>query len=255
MRRLVLVPLAACASAQAAPSVAPPVATPADLVPTLSRPGELFLLVADRGRATCERWQVDPAQHRLVRDEGTPAAPVTHELDFRVTGRQLAVEWASRTYANGDAGSSECDARVEVRELPDALDVGGARWFRTAAGCEDARAHHARVAIAPDLGCTLPATPGDRAHEASRARFERVLARGGTLFAIDGARCSPVRVVPARDPDRRDTLEGELDSPVVDDQGMHGTTTYNYELARGSDQLTLLGPSTTWSDGSSDAFG
>ena len=177
-----------------------------------------------------------------------PAAPVTHELELRVTGSQLVVDWVSRTYASGDGGSSECDAKLAVRELPDALDVGGARWFRTAAGCEDARAHHARVAIAPDLGCTLPARPDDHVRAASRARFERVLARGGALFAIDGARCSLVRVVPSRATARRTgraLLEGELDSAIVDDHGLRGTTSYSYEHARGSDELTLLGPSTT----------
>lgn len=214
-------------------------------LPTLRRPGTLYLLVAEGAAASCQAWTVAPdaaGRGRLERDAGG----VHETLDYEVQGHAVAL----LDDALGTGDSQSCDvAPSDGYEADDAVVVGGARWFRTAAACDDARAAHRRVAVTPALGCALDTTP-DAARARTHARFDRLVARGGTLFALGDDACTPVRVVPpVKDGD------GALEYDDVRDDGVRGTTGYDFIYTPGSDQITLLGPGTTWADGSGMAYG
>lgn len=220
-------------------------------VPTLRQAGALYLLVADGAAARCEAWTIAPeagGRGNLVRD----AAGEHDELAFEIQDRAVVLMDSARTRGD-DSASQSCGWSLgDAYEADDAVVVGGARWFRTAAACEDARAAHRRVAVAPALGCALDATPPARA-AATHARFDRLLARGGTLYSRGDARCTPVRIRPA--PAGGGGLAGSLAWTVVRDDGVRGTTGYDFEYARGADAITLLGPGTTWADGGAEGFG
>jgi len=73
--------------------------------------------------------------------------------------------------------------------------------------------------------------------------------------AVDGPRgdtCRPVRV---RHYGARGALEGAFEYDEVRDDGVRGVTSLDYQMRPGDNQITLLGPGTTWRDGSGFALG
>jgi hypothetical protein len=241
-----------------------PSSVPAGELPTLERAGALYVLVVGERDATCERWTVDqwsgaPSSgsgswlvRPSVRGAGAHGETVTTQIAYHfAAGRLSIVEVAS--YYDDDRthlGGAGCSTAVELdtREDADALVVGGARWFRTAQGCEQARGEHRPVASLHDLGCGVPDV-SEAAALATGARFERVLEDGGELFTIvdDGrvASCTSTRVVP-RHSHASDVLAGRLVTAAVSDNGARGTITYGYELPRGTNVMDLVGPAVEW---------
>ncbi len=193
-------------------------------------------------KTTCAAWAVRPAADgagELVRDDQT--------IGYTTTGPSLAITGWSR----GDT-STTCGFTTTASESADAVVVDRAHWFRTAASCEQALASKQRVAM-NWRGCALEAAAADTDAARARQRFERVLDKGGTMFAIVDDRCDAVIATPSR---RRDTnsLEGFLWSKTVDGKvtGKHG---YNYAMVRGTDVITMMGPSFERSDGTGGGMG
>lgn len=232
-----------------APSSSPSSTAPA--LPTLTRAGELFAVVVDGTTARCEAWTIDPA-HRVLRSQRD-----AHELAFEVTGKTLAITELTRYRGGVPTESTSCHLRFEARETEQAIAIDGARLFRTAAACAAAVQSHERVAV--KLDCDLPEerTP-ERVQQATRSKFEAMLAYGGTLHSIvdgpTGDTCRTVRVRAAKARDRG-WLSGALEYDVVRDDGVRGTTSLGYEMKRGASTITFLGPGTTWRDGSAQGLG
>jgi hypothetical protein len=88
-------------------------------------------------------------------------------------------------------------------------------------------------------------------HDATRRRFDDVLAYGAILYR-EGA-CNRVRFEASK-PSRADWIEGSLFYAIVVD-GVHGIEAYDYEGTRGGDTLTLSGPGSMMDDGVSSAIG
>jgi hypothetical protein len=236
-------------SAPAAPA-APAMATEAPGLPTFARSGELFMVVVAGTTARCEAWTIDADRRVLISKQDA------RELAFEVSGKTLAFTGLTRYRGDELHESGSCDMRFEARETDLAIVLDGAKLFRTAAGCATAVAHHERVAT--NLECAIAGERApERAQQATRARFETMLAHGGTLYTIvdgpDGDTCRTVRVRAAKARDR--WLGGSFEHDVVRDDGVKGTTSLSYEMKRGATTITFLGPGTTWRDGSSQAFG
>ena len=257
MRAAILGLLAACgapaASHQPAPAVAqalapraptpprPPPAPPG-LAPTpglipppvalLGRAGTLHLIVPRATGAACEAWTVIPDEAApgggTLAHTDAPGAPVER---LRYDVRDGAVWLTGRTLGDGDDAitSLRCDAVALASAIPDGLAIGGARAFLRAEDCAGAVARHARVALDLDA-CPAPRVTTAAQWRAARTRFEAVLARGGTAFALadDAPTCLPVRARPQRRASRPDLFVGQLATRVTID-GRRATTTYHYE--------------------------
>lgn len=208
----------------------------------LASPGEMFMLVIEDGRATCQRWEVAPG------DAG--AVQLRHDqdvLDLAVTPGHVALVGRARPTAE-DSASTTCSRVFAARSFPARtdggpadLDVEGAQWFARRDACEDARARHRRVATNL-ASCDLEPFLPEPVRAASRARLDRMLARGGTMYTdVDGT-CRAVRIVPARR-----ATGAQLEGSLITEQrrGRRRTvTSYGYQKQSGADEITLLGPST-----------
>lgn len=241
--------LAACASPQkpATPPQEPfwtkRAAEPED-PPLLSLATEhtFYLLATDERGTDCRGYKVvqskQPADDTafLVEDSYSDA----ERIGFVNHGARL--ELVSRTRG---AASMACTGTFSVRELDDGdLDVGGARWFARAADCRAALASNARVAT--DLSaCTFAPVANLQQQAASQRRFETILRFGGTVFDDT---CAPIRVEAART-NTAIWFEGHFWSELRDGK-RRGKSGYGYQLAANAMSISLLGPHSTWSDGS-----
>jgi hypothetical protein len=178
--------------------------------------GTWYVLRADGGAARCEAW-------------------TSTESSVTIGARtiELSSEGA-RVYLGSDCGDA-----WSVHEVDGELDVDGATWFHARATCEAAVRRHARVAMAAPA-CVLPAPAAPPAPPAStRATFERVLARGGTLYA-DNA-CQPVAV--RVDERTTEAARGHFVS-TTEDADWRTTTSLPYDLTFGDDKVVTTSSET-----------
>lgn len=224
----------------------------------LTQPNTLYLLIADGKVAHCQQWLVEPEYNTMTRQLLVAGNAATDTMEFRIHANQLSLMAIRRDYyPNDQVGFETCGSQFEVRETGRGLVIGDSIWFRTFEGCNDAIAHHERVAT--DLDCKVVEPVAASVQAASRSKLENVLARGGTMFAIadgpGGQRCKRVRVQPSSRDSTRDVLEGSLEVEVVREDGVKGTRAHGYLLERGATSIALTGPGITWRDGSGHAFG
>jgi hypothetical protein len=244
------VPVAAPVAAPVVPAGAPePVVTappPEPPLAMLASKGEVVLLITEEGKPRCQAWQIEPGQ------DG--AGQLRHHgewISYTNAGAKLKLTHRGRSRNRGGE-SAHCGLELEAREIGDGLDVSGARWFRRAEDCERAIATRQRVAT--DLhDCELGHEATLRDQGRAQERFEAMLERGGVAYAILDDRCDPLHADP-RKPTTRDVYQGSLWSTIREGK-LTGKYAYGYVLVRGQLEITMLGPSTTWSDGSGSAFG
>jgi hypothetical protein len=226
----------------------------------LAQPGRLFMLVTEDGKPRCRGWTVQPAtaSGRAVLLDGKESGD--ESIGFESQGPKLTLTHRSRTHARSNE-SAMCSASFDVREVDDGLEVSGGRWFRREADCVRALASKQRFAT--DLSaCELAVAANLQDQAASQRAFEAMLRDGGTAYALvdpdrPAAPSAPDCVAVHADPyrkGRRDRYEGYLWSAVRDGK-LTGKTGYGYQLAPNELEVTLLGPSTSFSDGSSGSLG
>ncbi|CAN5706154.1 hypothetical protein BH11MYX2_BH11MYX2_27980 [soil metagenome] len=216
---------------------------------TLTKDGELFAIEVDGTKATCERWTVDATNGQLKRGGLT--------LEYHVAHGELVIDGTALVYPDGEM-SSTCTAHQEVHESAEWLETEGAHLFRTRERCQAAVAKKERVAFQPP--CDLDPGPAATPDEKSRARFERILDKGGTMYAVmwqeEREVCRTVRFNADKPRDRQ--YAGVMSGGVsyrVTDGAVNGTETYGYELRPGETQMTILGPSWQWDSGVGGAMG
>ena len=211
------------------------------------------MLVTEDGTTRCRGWTVQPAttsSPALLLDDA-------ESIGFENHGPKLTL--TSRTYMNRHE-SGGCSVSFDVREVDDGLELSGGRWYRRKQDCAHALASKQRVAT--DLSrCTFEATANLQDQAASQRTFEAMLRDGGTAYAlVDPDRLTPPApdcVAVHADPYRkgkRDSYEGYLWSTVRDGK-LTGKTGYGYALVPNTLEMTLLGPYTSWSDGTGSAMG
>ena len=187
----------------------------------------LTVLVVDaEGRGSCEPWRVDPEKHQLIGKSATRTYSIGED---RVNLDTIT----------DDRGTHSCHISRPAHDHPDALVVDGASWFRDPKACATALAK--RDPVAMDLGdCDSPPVVTDKQLATTRARFEGLLAHGGTVFAIaqDGAapRCEAVTVRVDRDRADPGQLAASFVS-VYEDAQVRVTTAIPYTMAPGDDTL------------------
>jgi hypothetical protein len=197
-----------------------------------TKPGTLYMMTVDAAaRPRCEAWTIDPIAKTFTGPSG---------------GLALVSEGAHLQLG------APCTEWASVRETDGDLEVDGSTWFRDRGACMRAVAAHRPVAT--DLGGCIK-QPAPVAGTQIRARLDRVLARGGTLFAIvddgpsDGGakpavpRCEPVRA------DGR-SFHHDLVSTDLDGHPIRGETTWQYHYRTGDDEFSVTDGSTSWSNGS-----
>jgi hypothetical protein len=196
---------------------------PAPPLATFSKPGTLYMLDVDG--LQCRAWTIEPGEH----GRGKLVGPVA--LDYESSGDRLAVcgmEWP------------------DVAETADGIAIYGAVWFRDAKSCAAARAKHRRVAT--DFSRCMPAKPSPAPN--ARARLERVLTRGGSLYTViddHGPRCSEVTALP--DSVGHGAFHYALRSSDLQGRPIRGRTTWQYFFSSGSETIAIMDGSTSWSDG------
>lgn len=242
-------PVAVAAPIEVAPAPAPP-PVPAIPIPMLAQPGELFMLVVDRSTPSCVRYAIDPKAATLTTTRGAETdafAYTMHDGKLRLEGPSISI--------NGElVESSGCTEDRPVTASDDGLTVDQSTWFRTAEGCSAAIAAHARVATA--LTCAVAADkPASPELAKSRARFEKIAQRGGTLYSVreretGPATCMALRFTPYPKGASQSPIAGYFSFPID-----HGTERYDYEMSAGAEKIILLGPSEKYDDGSETALG
>jgi hypothetical protein len=192
---------------------APPLAT-------FTTPGTLYMLDVDG--LQCHPWTVEPGDRGRGKLVGSVA------LDYESAGDRLklcGVEWP------------------DVAETSEGIAIYGAMWFRDAKQCAAARAKHRPIAT--DLtGCVATKQKPSRN---TRARLERVLAGGGSLYTIVDNRCGEVTVAP--DSRTHGEFRFALQSTDLRGRPIRGTTTWQYHFTPGADTIGVTDGSTAWSDG------
>lgn len=257
----VLLPLLACrgtpppmsspAAVVIAPAVAPaPVVarTPSPpVLPTFTQPGTIYMPALAGDQPLCEAWTIDGEGKRLVNTRPYGTASITRTVAFTLDGSKLVpgeVTWRDDSDSdNWTASSCSASDALELREREDAIVLAsGAKWFRTEEGCAQAIAEHARVVTE----WCAPGYEPDRTlepDEPTRQKFEKLLARGGTLYSIvdgpQGDTCKPIRVRTGSIYGTHD-LEGTFTWRVVDDEGVKGTASAAYQLQRGETKMMML---------------
>lgn len=211
------------------------------------------MLVVDQGPPRCETWTVDPDHHRLTHTNSTAGATTTRVLELHAEGKQLVFDGFS-TETGEEASSTTCSTKLEARETDTAIIGDRLHWFRDGAACAAALKDH--TALATSLDCKLDVEVPAQVQRKARLRFEKLLAQGGVVHTIvEGPRgdtCRPVRV---RHYGARGVLEGAFEYDEVRDDGVRGVTSLDYQMQPGGEQIVLLGPGTTWRDGSGSALG
>ena len=173
-------------------------AFPAPALAAFTQPGDVFMLVLDGDRPTCEAWTVEPDEPthgRLIRDRvalqyHSSGSLLEIKYVLRFEGALPAWTPSSSTEYGREVGD-RCDLAWGAAETADAIEVGDARWFRSATACASAIASKQRVAT--DLSRCLPRLPARGAAD-TRAQFERVLDRGGVVFEVIAGHCTETRV-------------------------------------------------------------
>lgn len=238
------------ASAGTDPLPLPPIAA-------LATSQTFHVVEVDGTKARCQPWAFDADRSVLIATKQLGKDTVTEQLALSITGAQLTITSIERDHGDDrGASSTTCHTVLHATPAPTGLVLGDAVWFASADACATAVREHRRVAM--DFQCDLPADVPAKLARATRSRFEGLLARGGAVFSIvDGPRghtCKRVRVVP--DGPQRDVLEGSFEWAVVrEDDGVKGTMSLGYTLARGSSEMSLTGPGATFKDGSGFGVG
>lgn len=248
-------PLAAepVATAPIAEPSAPPV-PPAPAAPfaALTTSKTWFVVEVEGRTASCRPWTIDPDAKQLTSKRPTHTATFSYELTdttLKLTDHQL-------TRAEDDWIASSCDQTFPLKNAPDGhILVDAAMWFADAATCETAVREHRRVAM--NMTCALELPALEKAANVTQTRFERLLAKGGSLYSIvagpKGDTCQRVRVK------SRGKHEGTFEWDVVrEDDGVKGIYELGYSLGRTehkTPRLWLTGPGGTWADGTSWAMG
>lgn len=212
-----------------------------------------FVLEADGRTASCQAWTVDPDAKQLT----SKRASHTATFAFEITPTTLKLTDHQLTRAENDWIASSCGETFEVKHAADGhLLVGSAIWFADATACETAIREHRRVAM--DMTCALQLPTPEKMAKATQATFERLLAKGGSLYSVVADAkghdtCQRVRVK------SRGKHEGTFEWDVVrDDDGVKGTYELGYSLGRTehrTPRLWLTGPGGTWADGTSWGMG
>jgi hypothetical protein len=129
-------------------------------------------------------------------------------------------------------------------------------WLLLASACGAPTSSHRPVVVAA-APSAAPELSDDE--KAARARFDRLLTSGGSLYAIDrdptGAVCRRIRVDPERTKKHEGLTEGSFEWDVVRGDKVKGVRGLGYSLARDDDQIYITGPDTTWDDGERQAYG
>ena len=219
--RIALLLVAGCAAPLPAAAPSSPVAVRSQPVadvalPTLAQPGTLYMLEVHGANPQCDAWTVDPARHVLI----STGAHATTTIAFRVAAGAIALTGIERRVgASMTTGACTSGNSGAAYEQPDAVVYEGARWFRSRQACAAAIDRYARVAM------MWPCEIDDRAAVTrTRARFEKLLARGGIGFEPD--RCAPIRFDATPHANR---IEGTLSFARSDD-GVVGRSSYAYAL-------------------------
>jgi len=197
-------------------------------LPAFAMAGTFYVMAVDASaRPRCDAWTVDPAAKTFT-------GP-TAKLALGSDGTHLAL---------GD----RCAEWINVSETADGVDVNGSTWFRDRSACMQAIVKHRPVATDLD-GCVPP--PPERPGPQIRATLDRVLSRGGTLFAVvddssddnaQPATCEPVRADGA-------SFHHVLTSEDWDGHPLRGETTWQYYYTVGDDQFSVMDGTTHWPDG------
>jgi len=256
MRWLLLVIAAGCGSAP--PPVVKPAKAPvesfwstkaaqpedAPLV-ALATQRTYHLLVVEEFGPECRAFRVEQSKERasdvafLVDDRyGDP-----ERIGFVNHGARLELQ--SRTRAvKKRVEETPCSGTFSVREIDGGLDVSGARWFERAEDCETALA--AKSHVATDLtACAWTPPTNLQEQAASQRKLETILRFGGRLFA--GDRCEVVRAI-AKRTNTATSFTGELWTELRDG-ARRGKTGYGYQAQANGTSIVLLGPTSSWSDG------
>lgn len=148
----------------------------------------IYTIAVERGEARCQPWSYDATSHEYSWSTTTQKQ--------RLTLTSTLVFTDERTLPDGTSVAMSCGSTdVRIRNTPEAVSVDGASLFLTETSCKRALSRHENVAFVPDC------TPNDATAEQSattQARFVKVLAQGGTMYAHitedDGAeRCEKYR--------------------------------------------------------------
>lgn len=223
-------------------------------------------LVVD-GTPRCRAFHVEgdpevPSQRRLVHrrvlgHDETEISATFRWADGTISFTEAAREVVRTPSSGGTAResvaseSTTCTASSAVDASAEGvLRLGGAAWFARASDCDAALASGQRVAFGD---CLLPLDrPDEDAQAAGIARFEQILATGGSFHYLttdddDVPSCETWRVAPRR----RGRPQGELRRRVRDG-AMTVTTIYGYSLEhRAANRLTM--PTSTINDGETPA--
>jgi hypothetical protein len=224
---------------------------PAIPIPALlAQPGELFMLVVDHTTPSCVRYTVDPKAATLTTSRGAETDAFTYAMrdgKLRLAGPATSV--------NGElVESSGCTEDRAVTASDDGVTFDHSTWFRTAEACTAAIASHARVATA--LSCAIePAKAAAPELAKTRARFEHIAQRGGTLYSVRRAEtgpatCMAVRYTPYPKGTSQSPIAGYFSFPID-----HGVERYDYDMSPGGAKIILLGPSEKYDDGTETALG
>jgi hypothetical protein len=83
---------------------------------------------------------------------------------------------------------------------------------------------------------------------AAQRKFESMLRFGGTLFGIAGDTCEPVHATPDRASTNATSFHGQLWTELRDGK-RRGKSGHGYQMQAHAMSIVLLGPTSSWSDG------
>jgi hypothetical protein len=211
---------------------------------------QLFLIETVAGKSECRRFTL--AQSKERDDDTAYLSDGEESISFVNHGSELELTHRSRSSENR-GGSTLCSGSYVVQETAEGLDVNGSLWFELESDCNNALAAKSRVAM--DFAtCHWDPEANLQDQAASQRKFEALLRFGGVGFGVVDDNCKPVNFTPDKSESRADYFQGEMWSALRDGK-LTGKTAMTYQMQRHSFDLVLLGPHSSWSDGSSMGFG
>jgi hypothetical protein len=264
MRWLLVATLIGCGSAPAAPKSPSPQkaekppqdafwsstksAEPEDDGPlvALATKRTYYVLATEEFGAECRGWTVE--QSKAQDSDLAFLVDGDERIGFVNHGARLELRERTRSTRFG-SDSTTCSGTfsVSVRDRDGGLDVSGARWFDRLDDCNAAL--ESREKVATDLSaCAWKPAANLQQQAAAQRRFEAMLRFGGTLFGIANDACAPVHATPERAGSNASSFHGELWSPLRDGK-RRGKSGHGYQMQAHAMSIVLLGPRSSWDDG------
>ena len=202
-----------------------------------------YLLATEEFGPECRGWTVE--QSKEQDSDVAYLVDGDERIGFENHGARLELQ--SRTRTARFSTTTDCSGTFSVREVDGGLDVSGARWFDRAEDCDAALASRARVAT--DLSaCAWKPEANLQQQAASQRRFETMLRFGGALFGIADDTCERVNATPDRASTNATSFHGQLWVELRDGK-RRGKSGHGYQMQAHAMSIVLLGPTSSWSDG------